>query len=111
MPAGTTQEGTSDGAYSRINPPYPEMIENRSGKAGATRRQQISNAKRIADLRRSCIVDGWRPQLELSAVLGRNSGERCGPPRPTTPPLVDRDCSLVTWRLLGDDAVSIAAPT
>src|SRR4029453_6350022 len=33
MLAGAKQEGTSDGAYSRINPPYSKMTENRSGKA------------------------------------------------------------------------------
>jgi hypothetical protein len=33
MLAGAKQEGTSDGAYSRINPPYSKTTENRSGKA------------------------------------------------------------------------------
>jgi hypothetical protein len=33
MPAGAKEEGASDDAYSRINPPYSKMTEKRSGKA------------------------------------------------------------------------------
>jgi hypothetical protein len=49
MLAGSQQEETSDDAYSRINPPYPKMTENRSGKAARSGAEQNSNDKRIAD--------------------------------------------------------------
>ena len=72
MLEGAKQEGTSDVAYSRHQPPYSKMTKNRSGKHRAIIRRpanirqtchpRLSDPKRIAEFRTSQVCDSRPPR-------------------------------------------------
>src|SRR4030095_453957 len=85
MLAGATQEGTSDSAYSRINPPHSKMTENAAAQRRAIRRPADLEPKKNSRFRRSKARDSrppgscgircrWR-ELKALAANGKTGGD------------------------------------